>query len=177
MIEHDEYGIYTNDELETDGAGLRTFKWLVVVAMIGAAIALIGSAVTADASPARVDVIKRVAGLHEVKNRKTIQRMIGVNPSKTPWCGYAIAYAVRKAGGKPPKGYPSARAWKHFGRAIPIQNARKGDVIVLRTKRGYHVTIYNGRTSKGRFSGCGGNQSNRFQCSNYRVSSIRAVRR
>lgn len=132
--------------------------------------------VDANANVGRLRAIERVAGLHERKNNKTIRRMVGVNPARTPWCGGAVAYAVRKAGGKPVKGHLKAVNWKRFGRGVSLKSARKGDVVILRTKRGHHVSIYKGR-SKGRVTLCGGNQSNRFKCSNYRSSSVRAVRR
>ena len=38
----------------------------------------------AQANPARLAAIKRVEGLHERKNRKPIQAMVGVNPASTP---------------------------------------------------------------------------------------------
>ncbi|MCB1384426.1 MAG: TIGR02594 family protein [Nitratireductor sp.] len=131
----------------------------------------------AYANSARLAAIKRVQGMHERKNRKQIQAMVGVNPATTPWCGAAAAYAVRKAGGTPVAGANKASSWLKFGTAVPVKAARQGDVVVLRTKRGYHVTLFGGWADKGRFTGCGGNQSNRFQCSSYRVASIKAVRR
>lgn len=130
----------------------------------------------AEANVGRLRAIEKVVGLHERKNNKTIRRMVGVNPARIPWCGGAVAYAVRKAGGKPVKGHLGAKNWSRFGKAVSLKNARKGDIVVLRTKRGHHVSIYKGR-SKGRVTLCGGNQSNRFKCSNYRTSSVRAVRR
>lgn len=134
------------------------------------------NATNAEANVGRLRAIEKVVGLHERKNNKTIRRMVGVNPARIPWCGGAVAYAVRKAGGKPVKGHLGAKNWTRFGKAVSLKNARKGDIVVLRTKRGHHVSIYKGR-SKGRVTLCGGNQSNRFKCSNYRTSSVRAVRR
>ena len=52
----------------------------------------------AEANMFRLSVIKKVEGLHERKNRKTIQAMVGINPATTPWCGAAAAYAVKKTG-------------------------------------------------------------------------------
>ncbi|MCB1422829.1 MAG: TIGR02594 family protein [Nitratireductor sp.] len=132
---------------------------------------------TAVANPARLAAIKRVEGLHERKNRKQIQAMVGVNPASTPWCGAAAAYAVRKAGGKPPAGHNKAISWRNWGTAVSLKNARKGDIVLFRFKRGYHVAVYNGVAGKGRINACGGNMSNQFKCSNYRASSVVAVRR
>ena len=131
----------------------------------------------ASANPARLAAIKRVEGLHERKHRKQIQAMVGVNPASTPWCGAAAAYAVRKAGGKPPAGHNKAISWRNWGQAVSLKNARKGDIVLFRFKRGYHVAVYNGVAGKGSINACGGNMSNQFKCSNYRTSSVVAVRR
>lgn len=135
------------------------------------------SSQTAEASPARLAAIKRVEGMHERKHRKAIQAMVGINPATTPWCGAATAYAVRKAGGKPVAGHNKAVNWKRFGKGVSLASARKGDVVVLRFKRGYHVGIYSKKVGNGRIEVCGGNMSNKFKCSNYRTAHVRAVRR
>jgi len=141
------------------------------------AISSLSTTTNAYANPARLAVIKKVEGLHESKNRKTIQAMVGVNPATTPWCGAAAAYAVRKTGGTPPEGPNKAVNWTHFGKAVTLKTARKGDIVVLKFKRGYHVGIYSADAGKGRIEVCGGNMSNRFKCSNYRTASVVAVRR
>lgn len=130
----------------------------------------------ANANVGRLRAIEKVLGLHETKNNRTIRKIVGVNPARIPWCGGAVSYAVRKAGGRPVRGHLRALNWKRFGKAVRLSRARKGDVVVLRTKRGHHVSIYKGRY-KGRVILCGGNQSNRFKCSSYRASSVLAVRR
>lgn len=131
----------------------------------------------AEASPARLQAIERVVGLHERKNRKTIQNMVGINPSTTPWCGAAAAYAVRKAGGTPPQYANKALNWSKFGHGVSLSNARKGDVVVMRFKRGYHVAVFKKHVGKGRIEVCGGNMSNQFKCSSYKSSNVKAVRR
>lgn len=135
------------------------------------------SSYAASSSPARLKAIERYVGLHEVKNRKRIQSIIGVNPRRTPWCGAAVAMAVKTAGGTPPKGHLKASRWMKFGSGVSLSKARKGDVVVFRFKRGYHVAIYKRRLKNGRVEACGGNMSNRFKCSAYRANSVRAVRR
>lgn len=124
----------------------------------------------------RVYALMKLEGLHERKNRKQLQKVLGVNPARVPWCGYAVAYAVRKAGGKPVRGYPSAAAWKRFGRAVSKQRARKGDIAVIRTKRGYHVTIVS-HIDGDRLYGIGGNQGNSVQLSAFSLRSVSSVRR
>ena len=123
----------------------------------------------------RLTAIKQHIGLHERKNRSTIRRIVGVDPARTKWCGAAVAYAVRKAGGKPVRHPLRAYNWQSFGyRVSSIKAAQKGDIIVYRHS---HVAVFSHRTKGGRHVSCGGNMSNRFKCSNYRNSSVKAVRR
>lgn len=131
----------------------------------------------AEANAGRLRAIERVLGLHERKHRRKIQKMVGVNPVRTPWCGGAVAYAVRKSGGKPVSGHLKAYNWTKFGKRVSLSNARRGDVVVLRFKRGYHVGIYKKKIKGGRVEICGGNMSNRFKCSAYRANRVKAVRR
>lgn len=147
--------------------------------LLALGIIICGAAIVldeADASPARLTALKSMDGWHERSNRKALQSRLGVNPSRTPWCGYAVAYAVRKAGGTPVKGYPRAVSWKRFGKGVKLSQARKGDVVVIKTKRGHHVSIFSYRKS-GRVCLRGGNQSNRIKVTCYRASSVRSVRR
>lgn len=137
----------------------------------------LSSAMPAEAAAARLRAIESVIGLHEQKNRKTIQAMVGVNPATTPWCGAAAAYAVKKAGGTPPAHPNRAVNWTNFGKAVPLSSAKAGDIVVFRFKRGHHVAVFKGHAGDGRITACGGNMSNQFKCSNYRTASVVAVRR
>lgn len=128
-------------------------------------------------SVARLTEIKKVLGLHERKHRRQIQAMVGINPATTPWCGAAVGYAVRKTGGTPPRSHNRAISWRKWGTAVSLQNARPGDVVIYRFKRGHHVALFEKHLGKGRHQSCGGNMSNRFKCSAYRNGSVVAVRR
>ena len=148
---------------------------LIILGILFCSAALIAE--RANASQARLAAIKAVEGLHERKHRKQIKRIVGVDPVRVPWCGAGVAYAVRKAGGTPVKHPLKAVNWVRFGKSVSLSQARKGDIVVIRTRRGYHVTVYSKRLSKTRFEGCGGNQSNSFKCSGYRVANVKAIRR
>lgn len=148
--------------------------WLMIIGMMVCGFFILTE--NADASQARLTAIKNVVGLHEVKHRSKIKRMIGLDP-RIPWCGAAAAYAVRKAGGKPVAGHLKASNWMKFGKKASLSTARQGDIVVLRFKRGYHVGIYSKKLGNGRIEVCGGNTSNSFKCTGYRVSNVRAVRR
>lgn len=158
---------------------LKAARFVLAATLFVAGFAVTSIQLTnkAEASAARLNAIKRVEGLHERTNRKTIQAMVGINPATTPWCGAATAYAVRKAGGKPVAGHNKAVNWTKFGKPVSLASARQGDIVVLRFKRGYHVGIFSKKASAGRIEVCGGNMSDRFKCSNYRTSSVKAVRR
>lgn len=154
----------------------RTFiPYLILAGMACIVLAILLD--TAQATAFRYTAIKQLEGLHERKHRTKIRKIIGVDPARTPWCGAAVAYAVRKAGGVPVKGHLGAANWKRFGKAVKRSGARKGDIVVYRFKRGHHVAIFSHFTKAGRHVACGGNQSNRFKCSSYRNSSMKAVRR
>jgi uncharacterized protein (TIGR02594 family) len=141
------------------------------------AVAVTAQPGQAEANMFRLSVIKKVEGLHERKNRKTIQAMVGINPATTPWCGAAAAYAVKKTGGTPPSGYNRAISWTKFGSKVSLKSARAGDVVVLKFARGHHVGIFSKDAGNGRIEVCGGNMSNQFKCLDYRKSNVIAVRR
>lgn len=123
-----------------------------------------------------VSALKQIEGLHERKHRKKLKSIVGVDPARVPWCGYAAAYAIKKAGKTPPKGYPRAASWKRYGTAVNRSSARAGDIAVIRTRRGHHVTIVS-HIKDGRLYGIGGNQGNRVKVSGYRLGSVVSVRR
>lgn len=151
---------------------------VLVAAMIVCVVAAIVFLKTEQANASTVYLAaKSMVGLHESKNRKSLQRRIGVNPRRTPWCGAFIAYVARKAGHTPVRGHLRAISWRHAGRGVKRKFARKGDIVVIRTRRGNHVTIFAGWAKNGRFYGLGGNQSNQVKVSTYRTGSIVAIRR
>lgn len=121
-------------------------------------------------------IAKRYVGLHERKHTGKLKKYIGVNPRRTPWCGAFVATVSKRAGKKVPSGHLKAANWKRVGKGVSLKNARKGDIVVIRTKRGYHVGFYVGRKN-GRVQVLGGNQSNMVKVSNYRVGSVKTVRR
>lgn len=126
------------------------------------------------ATPA--DQITKLSGMHERSNRAALKRTLGVDPARIPWCGAAAAWAVRKAGRKPPAGYMRAIAWRGYGKAVSMSHARRGDVLVLRNRRGHHVTILT-RKAGGKVCAIGGNQGNKVKESCYSARAVVAVRR
>lgn len=131
----------------------------------------------ADAATANYNIAKRYIGLHESKNTGTLRRAMGINPRTVPWCGGFVELVVKRTGGKPVSGALRAKNWSRYGRKVSsVRRARKGDVVVIRTRRGYHVGFYAGHTGS-HVKILGGNQSNRVKISNFRLSSIYTIRR
>ncbi len=121
-------------------------------------------------------IAKRYVGLHERKHTRKLKKYIGVNPRSTPWCGAFVATVSKRAGKKIPSGHLRAANWKRVGKGVSLKKARKGDLIIIRTKRGHHVGFYAGRKN-GRVQVLGGNQSNMVKVSNFRARNVQSVRR
>lgn len=138
----------------------------------------LGSSVVFDtnAEAGTYSIAKRYMGLHERKHTGKLRKYIGVNPRSTPWCGAFVATVSKRAGKRVPKGHLRAANWKQVGKAVSLKNARKGDLVIIRTKRGHHVGFYAGRKN-GRVQVLGGNQSNMVKVSNFRAGSVQSVRR
>ncbi|MBP1887513.1 MULTISPECIES: TIGR02594 family protein [Sinorhizobium] len=119
---------------------------------------------------------QQFTGLHEVKNNRRLRAALGINPARTPWCGHFMGMIARKSGRQPPKAYSFASSWLHFGAPVRLAYARPGDVIVVRTGRGYHVGILSA-LSRSTAQLIGGNQSGRVQLSQFSRRQVVAVRR
>ena len=121
-------------------------------------------------------IAKRYVGLHERKHTQKLARTVGVNPRRTPWCGAFVGAMVKKAGKSVPAGHLKAASWKRVGKPVKLKRAKKGDIVVVRTKYGNHVGFYHGQKG-GKVQLLGGNQSNQVQISNYRIGSVQSIRR
>lgn len=117
-------------------------------------------------------VMSRYAGMHEVRNRAAIKRMIGVDPRRTPWCGAMLTFAAKKAGKRIPSGSFKASSWTRYGKPVKRSNARHGDIAVVRGGR--HVIAFT-HWKGGKACGWSGNSSNRVQATCY--GGVVAVRR
>ncbi len=116
--------------------------------------------------------VKPYVGQHERANRKSLRRMLGVDPVITKWCGALLSAVARKSGYKVPAAGNQAASWRSFGTGVKLKHARKGDVVVMRG----HVTIFT-RFAKGKVCGIGGNQKNSVIESCYPQGRVVAVRR
>ena len=132
--------------------------------------------VTVPAFAGMLNQAERYSGLHEGKNNKTLKSILGVNPRSTPWCGHFLHVIANKAGRPSPKSYGFAKSWTSFGYAVPVTNAKPGDVVVVRSGARYHAGILKSMSGK-TAQILGGNQSGSVQVSNFSRKSIVSVRR
>ena len=126
------------------------------------------------ATPA--DNLAKLSGMHERSNRVQLRKILGIDPARIPWCGAAVAWAVKKAGRKPPAAPLRAISWRSYGKSVTLSSARRGDVVVVRNRRGHHVALVT-RKKGGAVCMVGGNQSNRISEKCVSARSIVAVRR
>ncbi len=150
-------------------------KILMALALISGSL-FFNIGMQSEASAGTYSIAKKYIGLHENKHTSKLSKSMGVNPRRTPWCGAFVGTVAKRAGKKIPNGHLRAANWKRVGKAVSLKNARKGDVVIVRTKYGHHVGFYSGRKN-GRVQLLGGNQSNQVKISNYRVGSVLSVRR
>ena len=123
-----------------------------------------------------VGSILSMVGLHEHRNRGQLRSRIGVDPARTPWCGFLMGWALRQAGRTPPPGHGLARSWTAYGSSVALSSAQAGDVVVTRTRRGSHVAAFHSHRGD-RVCLAGGNQSNRVSVACVSAGSVVAVRR
>lgn len=128
----------------------------------------------AGATNSLLRTAQQYSGLSERGNNKQLRRILGVNPARTPWCGKFVTAVVTEAGHKIPHASGLARSWMKYGKRVTVP--RPGDIVVIRTKRGYHVGIFS-HMKDGKVFLLGGNQSNRVKVSGYALSRIVAMRR
>jgi len=117
-----------------------------------------------------------LVGLHEHRDRAALRAKLGVDPARTPWCGYFMGHVVQQMGRTPPSGHGLAASWKSYGSAVTLASAQAGDVVVTRNRHGYHVAAFHSSTP-GRVCVLGGNQSNRVSVACVSARSVVAVRR
>ena len=119
----------------------------------------------------------RFIGLTERKNATSLQNLTGVNPRRIPWCA-AFVNAILNRKGYEGTNSLTAASFKSYG--VKVVTPHKGDIVVLRNRRGNHVGIFveykviNGRKMVGVL---GGNQNNMVKVTYYSARSIVTIRR
>lgn len=96
------------------------------------------------------------------------------NDDETPWCGYALADWLDRAGLPYPKNFPAAASFKNYGVDCAAQ---LGAIGVKARKGGNHVFIIVGETTDGLYyKALGGNQSNMVSIVDIRKTDVDAIR-
>lgn len=83
---------------------------------------------------------------------------------EVPWCGAFVAYALAESGITPDPSYPSALAWRDWGRAL--DGPAVGAICVKSRQGGGHVAFVLGRSGNN-LAILGGNQGNMVKVSPY----------
>lgn len=112
-------------------------------------------------------------GLSERGNTRTLQKLTGVNPRKTPWCA-AFINGILKHSGHKTTGSNLASSFRTYGKSV--RRPSQGDIVVMRRHVGIFVGYVN-RNGRRYVAVLGGNQSNRVQVSYYPASRVVAYRR
>lgn len=129
-----------------------------------AALGLAGDAVT-DKKGAAVSVwvaeARRLLGLHEVRNAKTLDKLLRMDTSEIPWCGGFVGYVIGATLTREP--LPAnplwARNWLKLGDTVPSSAPALGDVATFSRGTGGHVGFVVGHDATALHI-LGGNQSN-----------------
>jgi len=91
-----------------------------------------------EASNAKiVKEAERLVGLHERKDRSTLQSMFNIDPAKIPWCAAFVNTVLEKAGLRG-SGSLHAMSFADYGKRT--NNPKQGDIVVMRS----HVGFFDG---------------------------------
>ena len=112
-------------------------------------------------------------GLDENTNRKSLRKLVGVDPVEVPWCAAFVNAILERQGfiGTNDNGVDS---FQHYGERV--SDPEVGDIVVFRS----HVGIFVEYKQMGRtlYVGVlGGNQSNSVKVSYFPVKKILSIRR
>ena len=124
-------------------------------------------------------------GLHEVRNRKQIKKLLGVDPVRTEWCAAfvnAMLASQDMPGSDSVSNYPlMARSFLYWGESV--DQAQVGDIMVF--SRGTnnwqgHVGFYIGTVNRNGliyYKILGGNQDNSINITEYPATRLLGIRR
>lgn len=116
---------------------------------------------------------KQYVGKNERKNRVQLRNLLNVDPARTPWCAAFVNSILKKIGNKGSKSLKAA-SFLHWG--VRVSKPREGDIVIIKTGRGYHVGFFAG-FAKGKVLVLGGNQSNSVKITAYSVKRVVQYRR
>ena len=155
---------WLSEKIEQGGELLAAFLFVIILCFASWTIGFVFTQ-SAQANTKTYKIAKSYIGLRE--GTKKANRAMGLNTRRVPWCGAFVDKVVTRSGGQSPAHPLRAYNWSKAGKKVSINKLRKGDVLIIRTKRGHHVTVFSHK-AKGRYCGIGGNQSNQVKLTCYR---------
>lgn len=119
---------------------------------------------------------KKYLDMHERTDNKTLKKLLGFDPAKTPWCA-GFCNSIEQACGRKGTGKLTARSYLKYG--TPVDNPLPGDIVVF--KRGAlpwqgHVGYFVKQVGD-QILVLGGNQSNMVCYKYYPVKKLLGYRR
>ena len=124
-------------------------------------------------------------GLHEVRDRKQIKKLVGVDPVRTEWCAAfvnAMLASQDMPGSDSVSDYPlMARSFLYWGESV--DHAQVGDIMVFSRGRNNwqgHVGFYIGTVNRNGliyYKILGGNQNNSINITEYPANRLLGIRR
>ena len=107
-----------------------------------------------------------------------------VTSGKKAWCAAFVDHVLTNLGQAPLQTkdrYDRIRAKQYLNYGNPVSDASKakaGDLVVLKTSEGFHVSFFTSISQDGKtIKALGGNQDNKVQVSEYDISQVRGIRR
>jgi uncharacterized protein (TIGR02594 family) len=107
-----------------------------------------------------------------------------VTSGKKAWCAAFVDHVLTNLGQAPLQTkdrYDRIRAKQYLNYGDPVSDASKakaGDLVVLKTREGFHVSFFTSISQDGKtIKALGGNQDNKVQVSEYDISQVRGIRR
>lgn len=126
-------------------------------------------------------------GLHEVRNRKQIKKLLGVDPVRIEWCAAfvnAMLASQDMSGSDSVSDYPlMARSFLYWGESVDHDHAQVGDIMVFSRGRNNwqgHVGFYIGTVNRNGliyYKILGGNQNNSINITEYPANRLLGIRR
>jgi uncharacterized protein (TIGR02594 family) len=115
---------------------------------------------------------ERLIGLHERKDRNTLQSMFNIDPARTPWCAAFVNMVLEKSG-LTGSGSLHAMSFANYGKRTG--EPKQGDIVVMRS----HVGFFDGYeyvNGTKYVKVLGGNQSNMVKKTYYLASRVVSYR-
>lgn len=107
---------------------------------------------------------------------KTGPDWLDQDDGKTAWCGLMMGLWCQELQLPRPLEHYRAANWLAVGTPVELQNAVRGDIVVLSRRGGNHVGLYHRHTATS-ITLLGGNQSNAVNLTGFPISSLKGIRR